>query len=146
LRGPRPWRSRRHWPRRARPLARRQTTLPPLPLAAWRLEPLEVEAEQPNDLIVVLSENLFRPYRGRSQEFVAVVKLNGGAGMQSVSLEPDDFKTSDGEAMSSWKNIDLLSVRAYYENSGTMLGSKNWAGGQPRLRKLWWRGADGLSP
>ena len=107
---------------------------------------LEVEAEQPNELIVILSENLFRPYRGRSQEFVAVVKLNGGAGTQSVSLEPADFKTIDGEAMSSWKHVDLLSVRAYYEQAGTMLGSKNWAGGQPRLRKLWWRAADGLSP
>jgi len=82
----------------------------------------------------------------RSLEFVAVVKLNGGADMQSVSLEPADFKTIDGEAMSSWKNVDLLSVRAYYENSGTLLGSKNWAGRQPKLRKLCWRGADGLSP
>ena len=107
---------------------------------------LDVEAEQPNELIVILSENLFRPYRGRSQEFVAVVKLNGGAGTQSVSLEPADFKTIDGEAMSSWKHVDLLSVRAYYEQAGTMLGSKNWAGGQPRLRKLWWQAADGLSP
>jgi len=117
----------------------------------WQGQPgqrlmLDVEAEQPNDLIVILSENLFRPYRGRSQEFVAVVKLNGGAGTQSVSLEPADFKTIDGEAMSSWKDVDLLSMRAYYENSGTLLGSKNWAGSQPKLRKLWWQAADGLSP
>ena len=116
----------------------------------WRGQPgqrltLDVEAEQPNDLIVVLTENLFRPYRGRSQEFVAVVNLNGGAGTQSVSLDPADFKTIDGEAMSSWKNVDLLSVRAYYEQAGTMLGSKNWAGGQPKLQKLWWQGAHGLS-
>ena len=116
----------------------------------WRGQPgqrltLDVEAEQPNDLIVVLTENLFCPYRGRSQEFVAVVNLNGGAGTQSVSLDPADFKTIDGEAMSSWKNVDLLSVRAYYEQAGTMLGSKNWAGGQPKLQKLWWQGAHGLS-
>jgi len=100
---------------------------------------LDVEAEKPNELILILTENLFRPYRGKSQEFVAVVKLNGGADMQTVSLEPGDFKTIDGEVLSSWKNVDLLSLRAYYDKGGKLLGSKNWAGGQPKFRKLFWQ-------
>ena len=34
---------------------------------------------------------------------------------------------------------DLLSFRAYYEKGGNLLGSKSWAGGQPKFRKLWWQ-------
>lgn len=110
----------------------------------WQGQPgqrltLDVEAEKPNELVIVLTENFFRPYRGKSQEFVAVVKLNGGADMQTVSLEPGDFKTIDGEVLSSWKNVDLLSLRAYFDKSGKSLGSKSWAGGQPNCRKLWWQ-------
>jgi hypothetical protein len=101
---------------------------------------LDIQAEKPNELVIVLTENFFRSYRGKSQEFVAVVKLNGGKDTQSVSLEPKDFKTSDGEALSSWKNVDLLSLRAYYEKDGKLLGGKSWAGGQPKFRKLWWQG------
>lgn len=100
---------------------------------------LDVESEKPNELIVMLTENLFRSYRGKSQEFVAVVKLNGGMDTQTVSLAPGDFKTIDGEVLSSWRNIDLLSLRAYYEKGEKLLGSKSWAGGQPMFRKLWWQ-------
>ncbi|QDU29468.1 Acetyl xylan esterase (AXE1) [Anatilimnocola aggregata] len=102
---------------------------------------LEVQAEKPNELVIVLTENFFRFYRGKSQEFVAVVKLNGGTDSQNVILAPGDFKTIDGEALSSWKNVDLLSLRAYYDKSGKLLGSKSWAGGQPKFRKLWWQGS-----
>jgi hypothetical protein len=102
---------------------------------------LEVQAEKPNELVIILTENIFRGYRGKSQEFVAVVKLNGGQNTQTVSLEPKDFKTSDGEALSSWKNVDLLSLRAYYEKGSKLLGSKSWAGGLPKFRKLWWQGS-----
>lgn len=100
---------------------------------------IDVEAEKPNELVVVLTENFFRSYRGRSQEFVTVVKLKGGKDPQTISLEPRDFKTGDGVALSSWKNVDLLSWRAYDEKGGKLLGSKSWAGGQPKFRNLWWQ-------
>jgi dienelactone hydrolase len=100
----------------------------------------EVRAEKPNDLVIVLTENVFRQYRGKSQEFVAVVKLNGGKDTQTVSLEPKVFQASDGETLSSWKNVDLLSLRAYFEKGGKLLGSKSWVGDQPKFRKLWWEG------
>ena len=88
--------------------------------------------------MIVLTENFFRSYRGPQKEFVAVVKLNGGGDSQTVSLEPGDFKTGDGEALSSWKNVDVLSLRAYYEKGEKLLGSKSWAGLQPVFRKLRW--------
>lgn len=112
----------------------------------WQGQPsqrlaLDVDAEKPNELVVVLTANFFRSYRGKSQEFVAVVNLNAGKDTQTVSLETKDFKTSDGVALTSWKNVDLLSLRAYYEKEGKLLGSKSWAGGQPKFRKLWWQGS-----
>lgn len=100
---------------------------------------VEIQAEKPNELVIVLTENFFRSYRGKQNEFVAVVKLKGGKDVQTASLELQDFKTSDGEALASWKNVDLLSLRAYYEKGDKLLGSKNWAGSQPQFRKLVWQ-------
>ncbi len=99
---------------------------------------LDLVAEKSNELVIVLTENFFRSYRGKSKEFVSVVKLNGGKELQTVSLKPMDFKTSEGEVLSSWKNVDVLSFRAYYEKGGTLLGSKTWAGSQPKFRSLRW--------
>lgn len=103
---------------------------------------LEVQAEKQNELVIVLTENFFRSYRGKSQEFTAVVKLRGGEVLEQVSLSPEDFETVEGESLSSWKHIDLLSVRAYYDKDRKSLGSKHWAGGQPKFRKLSWQGDD----
>ncbi len=113
----------------------------------WQGQPgqrltLNMDAEKPNELVIVLTENFFRSYRGKTQEFAAVVKVNGGRETQAISLEPRDFKTSDGEALASWKNVDVLSLRAYYEKDGKLLGSKSWVGGQPQFRKLLWQGDD----
>ncbi len=107
---------------------------------------LDVEIEKPNELVILLTENFFRSYRGKSQEFVAVLKLNGGPATQTISLEPKDFKTSDGETLSSWKHVDVLTLRAYYEKGGKLLGTKAWAGGQPKFRKLWWQDNDRKRP
>jgi len=69
---------------------------------------------------------------------VAVVKLNGGTQTQTLMLEPQDFTTSDGNALAAWKNLDLLNFRAYHDKGGKLLGSKRWAGPQPWLKKLRW--------
>jgi len=100
-----------------------------------------IETEQPNELVIVLTENFFRQYRGKQQEFATLIKLNGGPAPQSISLEPEDFRTLDGEVLSSWQNIDLLSIRAYYEKSAKQVGSRTWAGPQPVFRKLSWQPA-----
>jgi dienelactone hydrolase len=101
---------------------------------------LEVQAENENELAIVLTENFFRSYRGKSQEFVAVVRLNGGK-PETVLLTPSDFTATRGEKLLSWKNIDLLSLRAYFDKDGTLLGSKSWQGPQPKFLELYWQGS-----
>jgi len=110
----------------------------------WRGQPgylltFDVKAEKANQLVVQLTENFFRPYRGKQREFTAVVKLAGGKHWQTISLSPDDFKAVDGEAvLSSWAEVDLLGLRAYCDEGGTLLGSKTWAGSQPTFQNLRW--------
>ena len=101
---------------------------------------LDVQAEKPNELVVVLTENFVRSYRGKMKEYAAVVKLNGGKDTQAISLAPGDFKTSDDEALPSWKSVDVMSFRAYHDKGGKLIGSKSWVGPQPVFRKLWWQG------
>ena len=108
----------------------------------WQGQPdeklaFEVHSEHENELVIVLTENFFRSYRGKSQEFVAVVKLCGGK-QETIALKPDAFTTTTGEKLSSWKNVDLLSFRAYFEKEGRLLGSKSWKGPQPNFHELRW--------
>lgn len=100
---------------------------------------LDVKSEKPNELVVVITENFFRSYRGRQQEFAAVVKLPGGDQWQTVSLSPQDFRLVDGEtAMSSWQEADMLSLRAYHDKGAKIIGSKSWQGSQPKFQNLRW--------
>lgn len=113
----------------------------------WQGQPgmrlaIDVQAEKPNELVIVLTENFFRSYRGKQKEFVAVVMLKGGLETQTVSLEPKDFNASGGELLSSWTNVDVLSLRAYFDDGNRSLGSKSWAGGQPKFLNLRWQGND----
>jgi len=102
----------------------------------------EVQTEKPNELVIVLTENFFRSYRGKQQEFVAVVRLNGGTKPQTVTLAAQDFKTTDNTALSSWENIDLLSLRAYFDKGDKLVGSKSWSAAQPVFHNLRWTAAD----
>jgi dienelactone hydrolase len=110
----------------------------------WRGRPgyrlaFDARSEQANELVVVLTENFFRSYRGKQQDFVAVVKLAGGEQWQAVPLSPGDFKAENAEnALPSWANVDLLGLRAYYDEGGRLLGSKTWKGSLPKLRNLRW--------
>jgi len=104
---------------------------------------IDVTTDRPNELVVVLTENFFRSYKGPMREFVAVVQLDG-SGEQSVRLSPSDFRIPSKEPkgqsskLHSWDHIDLLSLRAYHEKDGTLIGSKNWQGSQPSFRRLNW--------
>ena len=102
---------------------------------------LEVRTEKPNELVLVITENFFRGYRGRRKgDSVAVVKLPGGEGWHQVSLRPGDFMHQQKRTpLESWEFSDLLGFRAYYgERSGKVLGSTRWAGGRPEFRNLRW--------
>lgn len=103
---------------------------------------IDVQTNKPNELVIVLTENFFRPYRGKQKEFVVVVKLPGSNEFQTVSLAPQDFLTTEAERLTSWKEIDLLSLRAYYDKGETLIGSKSWSGPQPVFRQLRWQATD----
>jgi hypothetical protein len=53
-------------------------------------------------------------------------------------LTPNDFSTTEGKRLPSWENVDLLSLRAYFEKDGKLLGSKRWEGRQPIFYELRW--------
>ena len=105
----------------------------------------EVRTERPNQLIVVITENFFRGYRGRRRgDSVTVVKLPGGGDWHTVRLAPSDFIHQEtGKRLESWKVADLLGFRAYYGDRGDrVLGSTRWAGGRPVFRSLRWVKSD----
>ena len=100
----------------------------------------DVKIDRPNELVVVITENFFRSYRGKKLDFVAVVPLKG-SDWESVSLAPGDFKSvDDGSPLKSWEQADLLGFRAYYnERRGkAKFGTTQWAGVQPKFRNLRW--------
>ena len=99
---------------------------------------LQVQSESPNELVLILTENFFRSHRGPSNEYVAVVSLTGG-NPETFVLPPNRFTTLTGTQLSSWSQVDVLSLRAYFEKDGIMQGSKKWRGPQPRFLKLSWK-------
>ena len=102
---------------------------------------LDVRCEQSNALVVVLTENFFRSYRGKQRDYAAVVKLTGGDGWQPMRLKPSDFKAAEGDGLlKSWQHLDLLGLRAYYVSRRTKvtLGSTQWSGEKPSFRNLRW--------
>ena len=106
---------------------------------------VEVKVEQSNELIVLLTENFFRSYRGRSRDLVATVMLTGDEGWQQIELSVGDFSDlADGEELASWKQVDLLGFRPYYEqrDSTKRVGTDRWQGSQPEFRNVRWRRAD----
>jgi hypothetical protein len=114
----------------------------------WRGQPgyrltLDVKSERPNALVVEATENFFRPYRGKQQDFAAVVSLAGGL-WQTISLSPADFRAVGRQGvLSSWATVDLLGLRAYCDEGEKLLGSKSWVGAQPALRNLRWTKKEG---
>lgn len=99
---------------------------------------VDVQVAQPNQLVIVLTENFFRSYRGRSQQYAAVVNLDGGIDTQNVKLSPRDFTAGDGKILDAWNDLDLLSFRAYYDKGRKLLGSKQWVGPKPNFQGVRW--------
>lgn len=99
---------------------------------------IDVETGEDNDLVVILTENFFRSTRGPQREFVATVRLRGGHELRTVSFAPSDFTAADGTTLADWSAVDLLSLRAWTDRGGTIVGSKSWAGSPPQLRRVAW--------
>ena len=87
-------------------------------------------------LVVVLPEDVFRSYRGRTREYVAELPLGGGSVTETQQLSVESFRTTEGEPFRSWESVDLLSLRAYFDRDGRTYGSRTWAGPQPVQQKL----------
>jgi dienelactone hydrolase len=109
----------------------------------WRGRPgqrlaLEVQADQPNPLVIILTENFFRHYRGKQRQYIAVVNLTGGKTPQTIALNPADFKTPDGQPLASWTHLDILTFRPYLKTVDTLLGTPRWTGPPPTFRSLRW--------
>jgi hypothetical protein len=99
---------------------------------------ISVQSELANELVVVLTENFFRSYRGRQREYIAVVKLPGGAAAVTARLAPADFRTPEGDPLKDWEQIDLLSFRPYFERGTYFVGRRDWPGTQPVFSRLGW--------
>ena len=104
---------------------------------------LEVRAQEPNTLVILLTENFFRPYRGKQQEYAAEVALAGDNQLQTVSLVPENFRNvGDDTALRSWSRLDQLGLAGRYDlkraEMSRVLGTDKWAGPQPTFHRIHW--------
>ncbi len=103
---------------------------------------MSLTAGEANPLVVVVTENFFRPYRGKQRSFTAAVELRGGGRPQSIELVPSDFVAVDGQQrLTSWRHADLLGFVPYYRNRDKpekTIGTERWAGALPKFRDLRW--------
>lgn len=104
---------------------------------------IELEVARDNTLVVIVVENEWRGYRGRRKTYLAVKKIAGAERPQRIVLKTSDFTcVEDGGALGSWAQLDQLGLRAYYEAKSKtdpkLVGSKQWRGPPPKLRKLEW--------
>jgi pimeloyl-ACP methyl ester carboxylesterase len=99
----------------------------------WKAPPgsqlaLEVRAEQPNKMVVALSDS------------AAEVVLQGGADWQTVLLNPANFLNAANEPLTDWSTIKELRLGAQETLRGKStkeLGGK-WQGAPPEFRNLRW--------
>jgi hypothetical protein len=99
----------------------------------WKAPPgsqlaLEVRAEQPNKMVVALSDS------------AAEVVLQGGADWQTVVLNPANFLNAANEPLQDWSTIKELRLGAQETLRGKStkeLGGK-WQGPPPEFRNLRW--------
>ena len=100
---------------------------------------LEVTTQKANELVVAVTQNFFRSYRGRSRDYVAVVNL--APGQQTVRLNASDFQSVDNDSpLTSWGQLDLLGLRAFSEARETrkIFGTRQWQGPQPEFSLIRW--------
>jgi hypothetical protein len=103
---------------------------------------LTLQSKKPNVLGFVLKENVWRNYRGKQREYVAEVRIKGGA-VETVILELKNFKSvSDGAPPKSWKNLDQFAVCAQYQirrPKTRVIAADPWQGPKPVFKRLEWQ-------
>ena len=93
---------------------------------------LTVNLPKTNHIVVTLTENEWRNYRGPKKIFVCDKEVVGDPGSQTVLFALSDFKNqTDGAPLKSWSQLDVLAIGP---NS-----TKPWSGAAPELLQLAWR-------
>ncbi len=93
-----------------------------------------------NTLTIVVQENEWRSYRGKKTTYVCRREVSG-AGPQTISLSPADFKTGDGATLKDWSQIDQLGLCAQFEERerGSRPEPAKWMGDIPKFHRLEWQ-------
>jgi hypothetical protein len=91
-----------------------------------------------NHLSFVMQENEWRSYRGPKKSFVCQREINGADAEQSVTLELNDFVSSDGP-LKSWREADQFGICAHFaERSEAAKAPPLWNGPVPTFVRLEW--------
>lgn len=94
-----------------------------------------------NTITLVLQQNEWRSYRGKKATYICRREVSGAAEPQTLTLSPADFKTSDGEALANWNQIDQLGLCAQFEDRqpGKRSQPANWKGEIPTFHRAEWQ-------
>ena len=91
-----------------------------------------------NQIAIAMETNTWQGYTGRKRDtFHAFVELPN-AGVNSLTLTAQDFKNSDGQAMTDWDEATELTFTPANRVSSSI--GENWRGKPPGLQNLRWVG------
>lgn len=101
---------------------------------------LTLKVAEANRMTVVAVENEWRGYRGPRRTFTAEIALGGKAEAQTLTLVPNDFKsTTDNPPLKSWSQLDLIGFCAQPEGAAKPAPVRRWAGKEPEFLRLEWK-------
>jgi hypothetical protein len=94
-----------------------------------------------NQISIVVVENEWRSYRGQKKTFVCHRAISADTKPQTITLTVADFKDSDGNALSSWSELDQLGLCAYFEETerGQRPKPAGWNGDLPQFHRVEWQ-------
>lgn len=94
-----------------------------------------------NQISIVVVENEWRSYRGQKKTFVCHRTILADTKPQIITLTVADFKDSDGNALSSWSELDQLGLCAYFEETerGQRPKPAEWNGDFPEFHRIEWQ-------
>lgn len=94
-----------------------------------------------NQISIVVIENEWRSYRGQKKTFVCHRAILADTKPQTITLTIADFKDSDGNALSSWSELDQLGLCSYFEETerGQRPKPAKWNGDFPEFHRVEWQ-------
>jgi hypothetical protein len=99
---------------------------------------LTLKMPQTNRFSIVLHRNEWRSYRGTKQTYVCTRDIPGSDAPQTVTLELEDFTSSDGPPK-DWAEIDQLGICAHFVAKGAAANeARPWQGPAPEFMRIEW--------